>query len=701
MNAELTPFTTPRSVAVIGASRDPSKLGHDVLENIKRYAYPGTIYPVNPKSDEILGLRCYPSVLDIPDPVDLAVIVIPARFVAGALEECGEKGVKGAIVISAGFRETGAEGRKREREIIEVGEKYNIRLIGPNCLGIIDTILPLNASFAAGMPDRGGIAFMSQSGALCTSILDIALSERIGFSRFVSLGNKADLNELDFLRAWADDAESKVITAYLEGIEDGAAFIETARQMTKRKPIIAIKSGTTEAGARAVSSHTGTLAGSERAYESAFHQAGILRAHSVEELLDTAMAFARQPLPPNDQVAVVTNAGGPGIMATDALGRNGLGLASLTSETHAHLRENLPPAASPHNPIDVLGDALADRFALALKAALADPNVGSVLVVLTPQVMTQIEETARLIGEIACGQKEKPVLTCFMGQATIGEGVRILTEHHIPNYRVPERAVAALGALVRQREWQERPIHEVERFDADEEKVHQILKQVRAESRNSIGDAEARAVLQAYGIRVPRSELVATADEAVTAAEEIGYPVALKIASPDILHKTDIGGVKLNVSSATDVRDAFDLMVFRAQHHMPDARIWGCQVQEMVRGGRETIVGMSRDPQFGPLLLFGLGGIYVEAIKDVTFRIAPVSRVEAMEMVHEIRAYSLLRGVRGEASADIAAIVQAIQRIAQLVTDFPEIVELDINPLLAFDQGRGVMGLDMRLILDV
>ena len=699
-NLELTPFTAPRSVAVIGASRDPGKLGHDVLNNIMRYGYPGKIFPVNPKADEVLGLSCYPSVLGIPDPVDLAVIVIPARFVAGALRECGDKGVKGSIVISAGFRETGAEGMRLEREIVEVAEKYGINLVGPNCLGIIDTILPLNASFAAGMPDRGRIAFMSQSGALCTAILDMALSDGTGFSRFVSLGNKADLNELDFLKAWADDAETKVITAYLEGIEDGAAFIETARHVTKRKPIIAIKSGTTDAGARAVSSHTGTLAGSEQAYKSAFRQAGILRAYSVEGLLDMAVAFARQPLPPNKQVAVVTNAGGPGIMATDALGQAGLELASLTSETHTHLRENLPPAASPLNPIDVLGDALADRYAVATRAALADPNVGSVLVVLTPQVMTQIEETARLVGEIAGGQQEKPVLACFMGEATIGEGVRILTKHRIPNYRVPERAVAALGALVRQHQWQERPLHEIERFDVDKAKVRQIFEQVRSEGRNSIGDAEARDVLQAYDIRVPRSELAETADEAIAFAEEIGYPVALKIASPDILHKTDIGGVKLNVGSATDVRDAFDLIIFRAQRHMPDAVIWGCQVQEMVRGGRETIVGMSRDPQFGPLLLFGLGGIYVEAIKDVVFRIAPISRVEAMEMIQEIRAYSLLRGVRGEASADMDAIIEAILRIAQLVTDFPEIVELDINPLLAFEEGRGVMGLDMRLILE-
>ncbi|MDH7487532.1 MAG: acetate--CoA ligase [Anaerolineae bacterium] len=691
-------FFNPQSVAVIGASRDPTKLGYGVLHNIIRYGYEGRVYPINPKADEVLGLPAYASVLDVPDPIDLAVIVVPAGFVAAVLEECGQKGVKGAVIITAGFREIGREGKQRENELLEIAHRYGMRLIGPNVLGVIDTISHLNASFAAGMPRQGTIAFMSQSGALCTSILDMALAEGVGFSHFVSLGNKADTNEIDFLEAWRDDPHSRVIVAYLEGIVNGARFMEVARQVNLQKPIVAIKSGTTSAGSRAVSSHTGTLAGSEQAYDVAFNQVGLIRARSVEDLFDYAVAFARQPLLRNDRIAVITNAGGPGIMAADAIERAGLQLASLEPETQRLLKEKLPAAASAANPIDVLGDALADRYELALHAALNDPNTGGVIVILTPQVMTQIEETARVVGE-ATQQHDKPVMACFMGQATVRPGVDILNEMKVPNYRVPERAVAALAAMSRYRRWREQPPLQIKRFDVDNGKVREVFDRVRQEGRVSIGDAEAREIMQAYGLPMPQSVLAATAEEAVAAAEQIGYPVVMKIASPDILHKTDIGGVKLNLTTPGDVRDAFDLLVFRATRYMPDAEIWGCLVQQQVRGGKEVILGMSRDPQFGPLLLFGLGGIYVEALKDVTFRVAPIDEREAREMIGEIRAYSLLRGVRGEPPADMEAIVDTLLRMSQLVTDFPEIAEMDINPLIVFEQGKGVLSIDMRLVL--
>jgi len=694
----LEAFFAPQSVAVIGASRDKAKLGHGVLANILGSGYKGKVYPINPKAQEILGLKCYPSVLEVPDPVDLAVIVIPATYVAKALEECGQKGVKGVIIISAGFKEIGGEGARREKELLEIAHRYNMRLVGPNVLGIIDTIVPINASFAAGMPARGSIAFMSQSGALCTSVLDMALAEGIGFSRFVSLGNKADLNEIDFLEAWEKDAHSSVITAYLEGISHGSRFIEVARRVTRRKPIIAIKSGTTNAGSRAVSSHTGTLAGSERAYEAAFKQTGIIRANSVQELFDYAIAFARQPLLHKNAIAIVTNAGGPGIMATDACERAGLRLASLNSETMEHLRAHLPAAASVLNPVDVLGDALADRYALALEAVLKDPNVGGVIVILTPQVMTQVEETAELVGQIA-SRFDKPVLGCFMGRATTEKGARILARYRIPNYPVPERAVAALKAMWEYRTWLNEPPLEIERFKFDLARIREVFERARKEGRLTLGDAEARAILEACDIPVPKTGLARTPEEAVEIAEEIGYPVAMKIASPDILHKTDIGGVKLNIQTPTDVRDTFDLLVYRATRYMPDATIWGCQVQQMVRGGREVIVGMNRDPQFGPLLMFGLGGIYVEALKDVSFRIAPISRRQAKEMVNEIRAIRLLKGIRGEPPADIEALVDVILRISQLVIQFPEIVELDINPLMVLEAGRGAVSVDMRLVL--
>ncbi|HEY74929.1 MAG TPA: acetate--CoA ligase [Thermoflexia bacterium] len=694
----LESFFRPSSVAVIGASRDPEKLGYAVLANLKEGGFKGALYPINPKADEILGLKAYPSILDVPEPVDLAVIVIPYPFVPAVLEQCGQKGVPAVVVISAGFREAGREGLEREQELIEIARRYNIRLVGPNCLGVIDTATPLNATFAAGMPPAGPMAFMSQSGALGTAVLDMALAGRIGFSRFVSLGNKADVDEIDLLEAWEDDPDSRVILIYVEGLKDGQRFMEVARRVTRKKPVVAVKSGVTRAGSRAVSSHTGSLAGSEAAYRAAFRQAGVIRAGSMERLFDYARAFAYQPLPAGDQVAIVTNAGGPGILATDALEHAGLRLARLKPETIEALMADLPSAASAANPVDVLGDALADRYEHALRLVLADPGVDAVIVIVTPQAMTQIEETAHIVGRTA-QETDKPILGCFMGEARIKAGVDVLRQYGVPNYPFPERAAEALAAMVAYRREQERPIHPPERFEVDRDAVRKVLEKARSEGRVSIGDAEARAILEAYGFPVPPSRLAATPEEAIEAAEEMGYPVVLKVASPDILHKTDVGGVKLNLRSAEDVRDAFDLIMYRATRYVPDARIWGCLVQKMVPGGREVLIGMSRDPQFGPLVAFGLGGIYVEALKDVVFRVAPFSRQEAEEMIREIRAYPLLEGVRGEPPADHEAMVDALCRISQLVTDFPEIVELDINPLMVFDEGRGAVALDMRLVL--
>jgi acetyltransferase len=698
----------PQSIAIIGASRTPGKLGYAILANVIESKFGGPIYPINPtppapnESNEILGYQVYTSLADVPGPVGLAVIVIPAQHVMSALEECAEKRVGAVIVISAGFRETGSEGLKLERRMAELAEKNRMPIVGPNCLGVIDTIAPYNASFAVGMPNRGRIAFMSQSGALCTGILDVALAQNIGFSRFVSLGNKAHLNELHFLESWADDPETKVMMAYLEGIVDGERFIREARQITKRKPVIAIKSGTTSGGSRAVSSHTGTLAGSERAYEAAFKQAGVLRAGSISDLFDLAIAFARQPLPRDRQVAIVTNAGGPGIMATDALEKAGLKLASLNPATQDTLRQALPAAASVINPIDVLGDARSDRYKVAFQAALADENVAALVVILTPQFMTEIEETACALADAFEAQPasaRKPVMACFIGDAHMKGAQRIFSERSIPSYPTPERAAVAMQAMVAQASWVAEPLPEFEEFEVDRETVARIFAEVRADGRVKIGDAESRDILTAYGIRVPKSKLCPTAEEAVAFADEIGYPVVMKIASPDILHKTDVGGVKVGLESPTEVRDAFDLMVYRAQKYQPNAQIWGCLVQEQVRGGKEVITGMNRDPQFGPLVMFGLGGIYVEVLKDVAFRIAPFDRKEALAMIQEIRSFGLLRGVRGEPPADLEAAAETLLRLSQLVTDFPEIVEMDINPLMVFEKGRGAMGVDMRLVL--
>ncbi len=692
-------FFDPGAVAVIGASESPGKLGHQVLANLIESGFQGQVYPINPKADEILGLTCFPSVLDVPGPVDLVVIVVPAKFVAGVLEESGQKGAKGAIVITAGFKESGPEGAKMEHELLRIAGEYGMRLIGPNCLGIIDTLVPMNASFAAGTPDRGSIAFMSQSGALCTAILDYALAEKIGFSHFVSLGNKADVDEVALLEAWAEDESTNVIIAYIEGLKDGAAFIETARKTAHNKPIIAVKSGRTASGSKAVSSHTGSLAGSDSAYDAAFGQAGVLRAESVQELFDFSTAFAYQPPLRGNRVAIVTNAGGPGVMATDALERNGLVLAALQSETEERLKGVLPAAANIHNPVDVLGDARADRYGAALEAVMADSGVDGVIVIVTPQTMTDLEGTAEALVRTSQGA-HKPVLGCWMGAKEAVRGTRILASNRVPNYPFPERAVSALGAMYRYHTWKQQPAMTVEAFDADKKSVAELFARVRDDGRNTIGDTEAQAILKAYGITTPQSAVGATADEAASLAAEIGFPVVMKIASPDILHKSDVGGIIVGVQDEQGAREAFGTLVERAKAHVPDATIWGAQVQEMVTNAREIIIGLNRDPQFGPVIMFGLGGIYVEVLRDVAFRVAPMSCQQARQMVESIRSYKLLTGVRGQAPADLDAVVDTILRVAQLVVDFPEIAELDINPLLVREQGKGAVAVDMRLILE-
>lgn len=695
-------FFNPESVAVIGASTSPEKLGHAVLRNMIDCGYTsngGILYPINPKADELLGLKAYPSVNDVPGDIEMAVIVIPHPYVPDALRSCGEKGVKGVVVISAGFRESGVEGVERERELIKIAKDYNMRLIGPNVLGILDTYTPLNASFAADSPPQGPISMTSQSGALGTAILDWAQAGSLGLSKFVSLGNKADINEIDLMEEWADDPHTNVILMYIEELSQGQRFLEAARKVSKIKPIVAIKSGVTQSGARAVSSHTGSLAGSMQAYYSAFKQAGVVRAESMQELFDVALAFGYQPPLKGRRIAIITNAGGPGILATDALEKLGLSLSRFELETIQKLETALPDAASAANPVDVLGDALSDRYEFALDVVSKDPNVDGIIVVLTPQAMTNIEGTAEAVCNLS-KNLDKPVVACFMGEQRVKAGINILVKNNVPNYPFPNRAAAALKAMSDYQDIINTPEPEYETFEVDKQAVRDLIDKVRGEGRLSIGDSEAQAILTAYGMRIPRSEVAPTADEAVRIANDIGYPIVLKIASPDILHKTDVGGVKVGLESDEQLRDAYELMVYRAKRYVPDARIWGCLVQEMVPGGNlEILVGMNRDKQFGPLVTFGLGGIYVEILKDVTFRIAPFSRLEANAMLQEIRAKALLDGVRGAPAADKEAIVDTLLRIGQLVQDFPEILELDINPLTVFSKNQGAIAIDMRLVL--
>ncbi len=649
-NTALQRFFAPASVAIIGASTRPGKVGHDILRNMLSSGYQGAVHPINPHATEILGRPCYPSVLDIEGPVDLAVVVVPAPAVGAVMEECGQKGIAAAVVISAGFKEAGPEGVERERKLAEVARRHGIRVVGPNCLGVIATATGLNASFAPVFPKRGSLALMSQSGALATAILDWSVQQGIGYSKFVSFGNGVDVGVVDFLRAWEHDAETEVIVAYIEGLAHGPEFMEVARQVSARKPVIVVKSGSTQAGARAVSSHTGSLAGLEQAYSAAFLQSGVIRAHSLEELFDLAIAFAYQGLPRGRQVAIITNAGGPGIMATDAVEKQGLKLASLDPKTVEALRTRLPEAANFYNPIDALGDADAERYGFAAETVLKDDGVDAAIALLTPQAVTQPRATAQELARAMSGCR-KPVLACFMGGDAMKEATDFLGRHRVPNYPFPERAVQALAEMARYQEWREEPPDEAVCFPGDQEAVRAIFDRIHQQGRVNLGELEAREVLQAYRIRVPKSALAHSAEEAAGHADEIGYPVVMKIVSPDILHKSDVGGVRLGIGSRQEAMDAFELMMLRIRRFAPNADLRGVSVQEMVPSGREVILGSTRDPQFGPLVMFGLGGIYVEVLRDVTFRVAPFGPRHARRMVEEIRAAPLLHGSAGSGPA--------------------------------------------------
>lgn len=691
-------FFSPGTIAVIGASREEGKVGHDLLQNLIKSGYKGKIYPVNPHADSILGLKAYTSLKEICDEIDLVVVVVPAPHVSKVVDECIDKKVDSIIVISAGFKESGIDGAARERELLRKIKQHSIRMLGPNCLGLIDTQSALNASFAPDMAAEGNIAFFSQSGALCTSILDWASEECIGFSKFISMGNKADICEIDLIKATEKDTSTKVILGYLEGVKNGTAFLDVAKKTTKNKPMIIVKSGGTTAGAKAASSHTGTLAGSENAFDAAFKQTGILRARTIEELFDYARIFSYQHLPKGPRVAVITNAGGPGIIAADAIERSELEMAAFSKDTIDTLRSFLPSMSNVYNPIDVLGDAKADRYKFVIEKVVEDPRVDVVLVILTPQAMTEIAKTADVISEIS-GRVEKTIATSFMGGKRIEDGLKIMCQRKVPNYPFPERAISAIEAMYRYTLWQKKPETEIKKIDVQKEKVASLFERIQQTGRQNLNEEEAKQVVSAYGFRIPRSILAASETEAVNAAEEIGYPVVLKISSPDILHKSDFGGVIIGVKDSGEVRRHFCGITQKARRLVPGAEIKGVLVQQMITGGKEVILGMSRDPQFGPLLMFGLGGIYVEVLKDVAFRIAPVCLHDAEEMIREIRSFLLLKGVRGEKPLDIDAIADGILRLSQLVMDFPTIMEMDINPLIVFPKGEGVIALDARLAL--
>jgi acetyltransferase len=701
----ITPTTTlmlthlfyPEKIALLGASRKEGKVGHDILANLVEGGFSGEIIPVNPAGGELFGLKVYTALDQYSGQIDQAIIAVPKAQILNSTKEGLKKGARTIIVITAGFKEIGRDGELLERELADLCRRNGARLLGPNCLGLLNTGYNLNASFAGAMPKQGRIGVFSQSGALCTSILDVARGRELGLSKLVSIGNKADITEDDLLEYFGEDAETDVIVGYLEDIVSGDSFIKVATETAARKPVIILKSGTSHVGRRAAASHTGVLAGADTAYGAAFKRSGIIRADTFEALFDYATAFSTQPLPKNDRVLIITNAGGPGTMAADAVEHCGMTVAELASNISTSLREKLPSTANVPNPIDVLGDAPPDRYGEALAAAQNNDAVDAIIIVLTPQAMTDPAETIRTIARTIDGSK--PVLVSFMGGKDVLPGKEELTSTSLTYFPSPERAVSALKAMHEYACWKSRPPRVITRFRVNRRRVEHIINRSRANGILQLNEVKAKKVLEAYGFTVPTGRLVTSSEEAVEHARRIGFPLALKIVSSDIIHKTDVRGVRLNLTTIRHVIDSYDLMMMRIKQQLPNARIDGVYIEHMADHGVEVILGMTRDPQFGPMLMFGLGGIFVEVMKDVTFHLAPITHEEAIQMLTSTRSYAILEGRRGRRGVDIDAIATGLQRISQLTTDFPEIIEMEINPFFVGDFGNEPVVADARITL--
>lgn len=687
----------PKAVAVIGASRSPEKVGYALLANLVHSGYAGAIVPVNPEAGDILGLKCYRSLSEYQGEIDLGIVVVPGKYVKSAIQSSIDAGAKSIIVITAGFKEVSAQGAAAELELVELCRANGVRMVGPNCLGVLNTDHRMNATFAPSLPPPGKISVISQSGALCVAILDWAANQKLGLGKVISFGNKADLNEVDFIQALAEDQQTNVIAGYLESIKEGNKFMRIAEEAASIKPVVILKVGITQAGAKAASSHTGSLAGADIAYGAAFRRAGVVRAENFEALFDYAMAFSMQPLPLGARVGIITNAGGPGIMAADAAESLGLKMVSPTPANEARLRAVLPAAAAVGNPVDVIGDADPDRYVKAFEILQEDEKIDSIIVVSTPQNMTRPLELAEKLA--AAHKGKKPLLTAFMGGQEVAAAKDRLMALRIPNYPAPDRAVSALKAMCDYAAWRQRSTRIVTRFPVNRRRVDRVLQMQTRSGTTQIAEVEAKEILRAYGFNVLEGHLARTSEEAIDLADRIGYPVVLKISSPDIIHKSDFGGVRINLANSEQVRDAFDLMMLRIQKIAPTAHLRGAFVEKMGQRGREVILGMTRDPQFGPMLMFGLGGIFVEVMKDVTFHLAPITADEAMQMLKGTRSYALLQGARGQAPVDLEAIAGALQRISQLATDYSEIIELDINPFIVGPVGMQPYVADARMTL--
>ena len=695
MDPSLAPFFNPRGIALIGVSQDPTKLGYGMARNLLQSGYRGAVHLVNPRGGELLGQPVHTSITSVPDPVDLAVILASAQQMPAILKDCAARGVKAAIIAAGGFRETGQEGAAIEQECLRIAREGGMRLLGPNCIGIIDTHLPMDSTFLQPPPAPvGEIAFISHSGAICAGVVDYLRGQGIGLSGLYSLGNQADVNETTILEPVAAADYTTVITLYMEGVSSGREFVEAARRVNRKKPVLALKVGRFDAGRKAAASHTGALAGQETAFDAGFQRAGVIRAATTQEMFLWARALAWSPLPHGRRVAVLTNAGGPGVTAADALELNGLTLAEISPATREALAQGLPAAASLRNPVDMLASAMPEDYARCLQALLEDPGVDSVMVITPPPPSSSAGAVAKAVIPVIQSHT-KPAAVVLMGDLLVQEGVQFLRAARIPEYTFPEDAASALGVLSRRAEilpaLEDGPILPK---GIDQNAASGLL------AKSDVGwlsQEKCLDLFDLYGIRITRNLLAVDAAQAVALAEQCGYPVAIKVASADIPHKSDVGGVVLGAMNPEEVRDGFQRVIENSRREKPGARIEGATIQRMIPAGQDVIVGTIQDPQFGPLVMFGSGGVEVEGLKDVAFALAPLTRREAEGLLEKTWAGRKLKGFRNLVPADREAVIDALVRIGQLAVDQPRIREMEINPLRALPEGQGAFAIDIRV----
>lgn len=692
LKEQLDKIMRPKSIAVIGASTKPATIGSELMQRLRDYKFNGNIYPVNPKGGVIEGFQAYTSVAEIPGDVDFAIIIIPQKFVLDTLDQCNQKGIKGICIISAGFKEAGAEGAQAEKDLLAKLQEYGMRCVGPNCLGVLNTHpdIRMDATFAEALPERGNIGFVSQSGALGGGILNILKDLNLGFAQFISIGNQADINAETAMEYWENDEDVEQILLYMESIANPSNFRKLATRISKKKPVLALKAGRSAAGASAASSHTGSLAGADKAANALLAQSGVIREYSLKNLFSTAKVFANCPIPKGDRVAIITNSGGPGIMATDAVCEYGLQMAPITDVTKDKLRSFLPAAASVKNPVDMIASAPIDHYKQTLETVIADPNVDMIMVIYLPFMGLKDIDVAKAVMEIKKLHPEKPVLGVFMTTSSFFTEISNM-EVNMPFFMYAEEAADGFNRLNQQRLWMERPEGKIPCYDVDKAKVEQIIKQSLSEGRDQLTTLESIDVLQAYGIRACKYGLATTKEQAVSVADSIGYPVVMKMTSKTTSHKTDVGGVVVNIQSAEALANEYDALMVRLEKAGCLEGLEGVIIQEMVKGSREMVCGIATDPQYGPMMMFGLGGVFIEVLKDVNFRIAPLTDIDASEMIKSVKSYKLLEGARGTKPAQIEQIEETLLRLSQLVSDFSFIDELDINPLLISEKtGEGI-----------